>query len=148
MCQPHRFFFQSPCALAGRLYPIPALAQRIFRLAFVRLGGSAAARGSLHGAAVDAQFRRIGGVAHLLLGGEDDFRGGEGVLHVAFGQRGLTHDALDEHLVREILLCLGLGEIHRLPLARAYRLHFRFDVKWYLWLIINDIRKCRYKNNR
>ena len=76
MCQPHRFFFQSPCALAGRLYPIPALAQRIFRLAFVRLGGSAAARGSLHGAAVDAQFRRIGGVAHLLLGGEDDFRGG------------------------------------------------------------------------
>ncbi len=31
--------------------------------------------------------------------------------------------------VREILLALGLGEIHRLPLARAYRLRLRFDFK-------------------
>ena len=101
---------QPPCALASRLHPISALAQRIFRLVVARLGGSAAARGCLHGAAVDAQLYRIGGIAHLLLGGEDDFRGFEGVLHVAFGQRSLAHDALDEHLVREILLALGQAE--------------------------------------
>ena len=38
---------QPPCALAGRLHPISALAQRIFRLVVARLGGSAATRGSL-----------------------------------------------------------------------------------------------------
>ena len=36
--------------------------------------------GSLHGAAVDAQLHRIGGIVHLLLGGEGDFYGFEGFM--------------------------------------------------------------------
>ena len=34
----HGLPVQPPCALAGRLHPIPALAQRIFRFVFARLG--------------------------------------------------------------------------------------------------------------
>ena len=45
----------------------------------------------------------------------------KGVLHIALRQRGLAHDTLDEHLVREILLALGLGVIHRLPEQSAHR---------------------------
>ena len=70
--------------MKGKLQPIPALRQRIVRFFLVRTGGSAATRGSLHAAAVDAQFHAVGGIAHLLLGGEDDFRGFEGVCHGDF----------------------------------------------------------------
>ena len=75
---------QPPCGCASRLQPISSLAQRIFRLVLARLGGSAATRGCLHAAAVNAQLHRIGGIAHLLFGREGDFRGLEGVRHGDF----------------------------------------------------------------
>lgn len=114
--------------------------------------------------ALDAQFHLTCGIAHLLFGGEGDFRGlqrafygdfrrvhhlrgdgeaeraefgkvhahahlqsfahhvgeaDEGVFHVALREGGFAHDAVDQHLVRQLLLRLHLCEIHGLPLARA-----------------------------
>lgn len=62
-------------------------------------------------------------IVHLLFGREDDFRGFEGVLHVAFREGGFADDTLYEHLVRQFLLRLHLCVIYRLSLALAYGLY-------------------------